>query len=721
MKKNLILLFVTGFCLVGSSQTLPSYLPADSLVAWFPFNGNIADESGKGNTATNHGATLSADRFGFSNSAYNFNGFLNQYLSVLNKTLPMGKSKRTISLWVNPAGYVSPAQALTAFSYGQPSMSNANSVALIYPSSVAYQGWNDDLTAYYPFSNFQWMNITVIFDSLFVRTYVNGNLIAYVINLNWNTIGTECYIGGRVNPVTNFFNGKIDDVAVWNRDLTDSEIKKVVFSCDMRITRQPADSTLMIADTARFVTAVNRPNASFQWQIDRGTGFQNLNNSGQFLGAKKDTLCVMNLNSTNHNQRFRCLLSSSFCNDTTLQVTLTVNNNFSPIPFYIPKDSLVAWFPFNGNAEDESGNGNTGLSLGAVLTSDRSGNTEKAFSFNGFNKQYISCINNKMPMGYSKRSISLWLNPSSFVHTSQTLTALSYGMASTSNANMIGLNYPATLAYKGWGDDINATLNFSMNDWMHALVTFDSIHMNLYANNNLVGSGSVQNWFTQGNSFFIGAQIDTTNNYFNGKIDEIAVWNRVLSDTEIKQVFNTCKLSESMQPQNDTAKIGSQARFMISYPDSSAKFQWQLNNGSGFQNIVNGGQFGGANNDTLIVSNLLAGNNNQLYRCMINLGSCRDTTYSVKLTVTNNTGIIEGQEENEIIFYPNPAHTTLHFTWDSRKYSYNYTLFDATGRILQTHVFDENNKSISIEYLEPGYYFIRINDSRFPVFHFIKN
>ena len=37
----------------------------------------------------------------------------------------------------------------------------------------------------------------------------------------------------------------------------------------------------------------------------------------------------------------------------------------------IPTDGLVAWYPFNGNANDESGNGNDGTVNGAILSTDR--------------------------------------------------------------------------------------------------------------------------------------------------------------------------------------------------------------------------------------------------------------------------------------------------------------------------------------------------------------
>ena len=49
----------------------------------------------------------------------------------------------------------------------------------------------------------------------------------------------------------------------------------------------------------------------------------------------------------------------------------------------LPTDGLVGWWPFNGNANDESGNGNNGTVNGASLTTDRNGSLNSAYSFNG--------------------------------------------------------------------------------------------------------------------------------------------------------------------------------------------------------------------------------------------------------------------------------------------------------------------------------------------------
>lgn len=70
-----------------------------SLVAYYPFNGNADDQSGNGHNGVLHGATLTADRFGNPNSAYEFNG-IDDHMSVIVNELKNADCW-TISLWVD--------------------------------------------------------------------------------------------------------------------------------------------------------------------------------------------------------------------------------------------------------------------------------------------------------------------------------------------------------------------------------------------------------------------------------------------------------------------------------------------------------------------------------------------------------------------------------------------------------------------------------------------
>ena len=80
---------------------------------------------------------------------------------------------------------------------------------------------------------------------------------------------------------------------------------------------------------------------------------------------------------------------------------------FSQIPNYVPQNGLVGWWPFNGNANDESGNGNNGTVNGATLTTDRFGNVNQAYGFDG-NSQNIE-VSNSSSLNPNELTISVWI------------------------------------------------------------------------------------------------------------------------------------------------------------------------------------------------------------------------------------------------------------------------------------------------------------------------
>ena len=98
MKKQL--LFVVTIILTATfyAQNIPSYVPTNGLVGWWPFNGNANDESGNGNHGTVNGATLTSDRNVKENSAYDFHGD-NDYIDISTTNGNFNNQQYTISLW----------------------------------------------------------------------------------------------------------------------------------------------------------------------------------------------------------------------------------------------------------------------------------------------------------------------------------------------------------------------------------------------------------------------------------------------------------------------------------------------------------------------------------------------------------------------------------------------------------------------------------------------
>ena len=89
-----------------------------------------------------------------------------------------------------------------------------------------------------------------------------------------------------------------------------------------------------------------------------------------------------------------------------LATALLSISTFAQTPNYVPANGLVGWWPFNGNANDESGNGNNGVVNGATLTADRFGNVNSSYEFDGIS-QDIDCGNNQT-LNNNEFTISLW-------------------------------------------------------------------------------------------------------------------------------------------------------------------------------------------------------------------------------------------------------------------------------------------------------------------------
>ena len=83
----LIALIMLSFTPAVMGQTIPSYIPTNGLVGWWPFNGNANDESGNGNNGTVNGATLTADRFGKLDSAFQLNRSSAQSIDIANSLI----------------------------------------------------------------------------------------------------------------------------------------------------------------------------------------------------------------------------------------------------------------------------------------------------------------------------------------------------------------------------------------------------------------------------------------------------------------------------------------------------------------------------------------------------------------------------------------------------------------------------------------------------------
>jgi len=237
------------------------------------------------------------------------------------------------------------------------------------------------------------------------------------------------------------------------------------------------------------------------------------------------------------------------------------------IPSYIPKDSLVGWWPFNGNANDESGNGNNGAVNGAVLTNDRYGSSNSAYSFNG-TSDYIETLFGQPSLtsltmaGWIKTSIGGYIVSNGFLTGGFELFMHNQSSGGIHNGKIC---FYQSISGGGFGK--MTTNTFLDNNWHHVVgvvqgyttnnLSPDSV--NIYVDGILVLQDKVitKSGFLPSipNSPFYFGKTGLQSSFCNGKLDDIGIWNRALDSNEIKSIYNGTNSSANLNIDYSKSRI----------------------------------------------------------------------------------------------------------------------------------------------------------------------
>jgi hypothetical protein len=204
--------------------------------------------------------------------------------------------------------------------------------------------------------------------------------------------------------------------------------------------------------------------------------------------------------------------------------------------------SLVLYYPFNGNAKDESGSGNNGIDSGATLTTDRFGNSNSAYSFDGTTSFILSSHNCGIG-GASARTISVWIQPGVFPEEGMACIC-GWGSIQWEGAlSFLKLYGDSTICFNGHWLDIASSEPVIHNAWHHVCFTYGEGVGKIYVDGRLRASGSISlNTFdtkvSLGRAYFGHAGNTGWSQYWVGDIDDTRIYNRVLSDSEIQALYH---------------------------------------------------------------------------------------------------------------------------------------------------------------------------------------
>ena len=234
----------------------------------------------------------------------------------------------------------------------------------------------------------------------------------------------------------------------------------------------------------------------------------------------------------------------------SLLFLLCLNSIFAQLPNYVPTNGLVAYYPFSENANDVSGNGNNGTVNGALLTTDRFGNVNSAFSFNGINN-FIELGNISGLSSTSGISMSAWIlwNGANGIDNHQYIFQIAPNpngaIAITDTGSLV-----TNVLNCNCVNDIGVITTINQNTWYHVVLTYDLLSgvLKMYLNGNLIGISqeSMNTYYTVNNNASRFGNYYFNSHYFKGIIDEGALWNRALTQEEITNLYTADTACQSL-------------------------------------------------------------------------------------------------------------------------------------------------------------------------------
>jgi hypothetical protein len=402
------------------------------------------------------------------------------------------------------------------------------------------------------------------------------------------------------------------------------------------------------------------------------------------------------------------------------------------VPSYVPKDSLKSWWPFNSNSNDESGNGNAGTLKGIALNADRFGVNNKAISIT--NSAQIMCTKNKIS-NPSTFAISLWFKTNST--TPSKLFGFNDGQCKHifRQDRHLGISSNGKLEFHINRSSGNVYLysNTVCNDnkWHHCVYMLSPNGMEIYIDGKLDAKNS-NSIVTAYDGYWRVGGLDSADMSVPstiGLVDDIGIWNRVLTPSEISELYISCSLTISTEPTNQSSSINNQVQFSSLASDTTASYQWQSNHANmGWSNIPSNSFYSGVTSKKLTVSNVQVNNHKQLFRVIATKNTCKDTSAVAMLTVNDtcifsttdtlfikvNTNTVNNPVYNTIKVYPNPSSTQVII--DNGNYSsmgsYTAKIVNASGQQVFQSVINQQQFTIDAATMGgAGVYTLYITDS----------
>ncbi|APF20287.1 Sulphatase-modifying factor protein [Caldithrix abyssi DSM 13497] len=586
---------------------------SDSLVAYWSFDdGTATDNSGNGNDGTIQGTPTTVE--GVSGNALQFNG--SDYIEIGNLSEELKKfpsREHSYSCWVYLDATINDTRYITdaANPDAEPPLNDQRGIRFessqnIVSKWITYDGDVRTISKTELELN-QWYHICAVNDGNAGKIYINAVEDTSETITSWGGEIVNFFIGATSGGSGGFV-GRIDELKLFNKALSQSEINELA-----NINNAP--SLTYTGEVGYDSDGVNpdegEEGSTFEFRIkytdtdgdDPGEGYPvvHIFDNGAEISGSPFIMSAVNSDPVTDGRIYTYSTSSLTTSDNyTYQfeaqdVNGAVANgdgtNTMNGPVVIENssngDSLVAYWNFNdGNistATDISGNGNTGTVYNATLTSGYDDALEQAFYFDSDNDTIIIYIQeNLSSINQGDYTISMWIKFDEIPTNNR--FALDMGDVDQFGFRFLGTTKPT---YKWNLSSGNVTLTadtaLQTGSWAHIVSVLEDNRGKIYVNGKkFVDSSVVTSHPSELISKFAignicgGGQAPT---YFPGSIDEVKIFNKALSDAEVRKLFNGENIAPTLTFTGETGyetdgvnpdegNEGSAFEFRIKYTDA---------------------------------------------------------------------------------------------------------------------------------------------------------
>jgi hypothetical protein len=230
-------------------------------------------------------------------------------------------------------------------------------------------------------------------------------------------------------------------------------------------------------------------------------------------------------------------------------------------------NGLVAYYPFNGNANDASGNGNNGTVIGATSTQDMFGVPSSAYSFDGLS-DYIT-IPDFPQADANAHTMSLWIEAKAwtirgpkiyedFLDKDNAVAGQRQWVCQGMQSGQI-----RCAVFTSEGEyDLDSISQLQTNQWYHVVTTWDGTNESVFINGLYDSSTPAPGSLVQASApVTIGANPGFYQ-FFDGKIDQVRIYDRALSSNEVTQLY-AYDLTNSEPPATATATATLENGFVV--------------------------------------------------------------------------------------------------------------------------------------------------------------